>query len=105
MISVPLNLLTIIRKNLKINEMKNNNNTLLTLKAKNIAILLLFLVVKSLPVLGQTRVTRYTPLSSPVTAYNQMPGMSSDDKNDWSSYVDTIYPLATELNEPSATNN
>lgn len=85
--------------------MKNNNNTLQTLKAKNIAVLLLFLVVKSLPVIGQSRVTRYTPLSSPVTAYNKMPGMSSDDKNDWSSHVRTYFPNATELNEPSATNN
>jgi hypothetical protein len=34
-----------------------------------------------------------------------MPGMSSDDKNDWSSHVRTYFPNATELNEPSATNN
>jgi hypothetical protein len=85
--------------------MKNNNNTLLTLKAKTFVILLLLFVANSLPALGQTQVTRYTPLSTPVTAYNQMPGMSSDDKNDWSSFVKFYYPDAKELNEPSATNN
>ncbi len=52
---------------------------------------------------GQTQVTRYTPEGSSVTAYNQIPEMTSGDKNDWSDYVETNYPNATELNAPSAT--
>jgi len=53
--------------------------------------------------LGQTEVTRYTPNGSPVRAYNEITEMSSEDKEDWSDYVTTNYPQATELNTHSAT--
>jgi hypothetical protein len=51
----------------------------------------------------QVEVERYTPLASPVRAYNQIPEMSTKDKNNWSEFVSVHYPNALELNAPSAT--
>jgi hypothetical protein len=85
--------------------MKNSNISLIALKVKYIVLFLLIIAIDSLPLSSQTRVTRYTPLSSPVTAYSKMPSMSSKDKNDWSSYVSKYFPNAKEINKPSATSN
>lgn len=70
-------------------------------KIKILTLCVLF--VNGILIHGQTQVTRYTPKGSPVRAYNNIPEMSSTDKNDLSNYVSYYYPNATELNAPSAT--
>lgn len=73
-----------------------------TLKTYTISLIILFLVfIRVNESIGQTKVTRYTPLGSPVTAYNNIPGMPSGDKEDWSDHVSINYPNAMELNPPS----
>lgn len=52
---------------------------------------------------AQTAITIYTPQGSPVQAYYQIPEMSQQDKEVLSDSVANNYPLATELNVPSAT--
>jgi hypothetical protein len=75
-----------------------------TLKTYTISLIILFLVfIRVNESIGQTKVTRYTPLGSPVTAYNNIPGMPSGDKEDWSDHISINYPNAMELNPPSAT--
>lgn len=54
---------------------------------------------------AQTQTTIYTPQGNPVTAYNQIPEMSSEDKEQWSDDVEYHYPSASEQNAPSATNS
>ena len=76
--------------------MKKYSNTL-------IVILFCLLIINSRTLFGQTQVTRYTPVGSTVRAYNQIPEMTSGDKDDWSDYVNINYPQATELNPHSAT--
>ena len=70
---------------------------------KIMIILFCIFIINTGTLLGQTQVTRYTPVGSPVTAYNQIPEMSYQDKVDWSVEVSTNYPQATELNPHSAT--
>jgi len=68
-----------------------------------IFILLSVLLLNTTTINGQTQVTRYTPNGSPVRAYNGITEIGSADKINWSNYVTTYYPLATELNPHSAT--
>lgn len=74
-------------------------------KYSNALIVIMFclLFINSRTLLGQSQVTRYTPVGSSVRAYNQIPEMTSGDKADWSNYVSINYPQATELNPNSAT--
>lgn len=64
-------------------------NTTKDKKIHCIAIVLLFciFITDIRTTLGQTQVTRYTPLGSTVRAYNNIPEMTSGDKADWSYYV------------------
>jgi hypothetical protein len=68
-----------------------------------VGILFCIILINTRIVLGQTQVTRYTPLNSAVIAYNQIPEMGNNDKIDYSNWVATTYPQATELNPHSAT--
>jgi len=65
--------------------------------------LLICVFIKPDQIAAQTQTTIYTPKGQSVTAYYQIPEMGYQDKLDWSIYVDSIYPQATELNPPSAT--
>lgn len=46
----------------------------------NTGILLYIFVFNTNILFGQSQVTRYTPVGSPVTAYNNIPEMTSGDK-------------------------
>lgn len=54
---------------------------------------------------GQSATTIYTPKGSSLTAYNNMPYMSNEEKDYWSWYVSYYYPNATEVSYRSATRN
>ncbi|MBN2769190.1 MAG: hypothetical protein JXR90_00690, partial [Spirochaetes bacterium] len=53
----------------------------------------------------QSATTIYTPKGSSLTAYNNMPYMSNEDKDYWSDWVSTYYPNASEVGYRSATYN